>query len=312
MPLDDTATTPADDTGHAARGRLAHGSHTALIDGNRLHYEVRGSGPVLLFPTPGWGPALGYLMPQPALERHCTVVYVDTRHSGASTGPDTANGYALDRFVADIEELRQHLGAERILVAGHSAGGYQALAYAIAHSDRVLGIVCIDGIAVQDDLRWREMLAQVERRREHPFYLARPGFLDAAVAILSGTDTTPRTTGEWLAAVGPLYFLYPDRAARVMGAMEIDEEVQALTRAAGFQQDDLLPQLHLITAPTLVIVGDADFLCGPVSQAARIHERITDSTLEVIVDCGHFPWIEQPALFDEAVDPWLTAKIPAL
>jgi proline iminopeptidase len=312
MPLDDTATTPADDTGSMAPGPLAHGSHTALIDGNRLHYEVRGSGPVLLFPTPGWGPALGYLMPQPALERHCTVVYVETRRTGASTGPDTADGYALARFVSDIEELRQHLGAPRILVAGHSAGGHQALAYGAEHPDRVLGILCIDGIAVQDDLRWRELLAKVESRREHPFYIARPGFLDAAVGILSGTDTTPRSTDATFAAIGPLYFHDPDLAAAFFPTMEVDEEVQALTRAAGFQGDDLLPRLPRITAPTLVIVGDDDFICDPVSQAQRIHDRVPGSALEVVPGSGHVPWIEQPALFDRAVDRWLAATISGL
>jgi proline iminopeptidase len=312
MPLDDTASLPADDTRAAARGPLASGSHTAPIDGNRIHYEVRGSGPVLLFPTPGWGPALGYLMPQPALERHCTVVYVDTRHTGASTGPDRPDQYTLARFVSDIEALRQHLGAPRVFVAGHSAGGHQALAYGAAHPDRVLGVICIDGIAAQDALRWRELLAKVESRRQHPFYLARPGFLDAAVAILSGADTTPRTTDATFAAIGPLYFHDPELAAPTFAAMEIDEEVQALTRAAGFQRDDLLPRLHRITAPTLVVVGDDDPICDPVSQAQRIHDRIPGSTLEVVPGSGHVPWIEQPDLFHRAVDRWLAAVVAGL
>jgi proline iminopeptidase len=312
MPLDDTATMPADDSGSIAPGPLAHGSHTAVIDGNRIHYEVRGTGPVLLFPTPGWGPALCYLMPQPALERHCTVVYVDTRHTGASTGPDSADQYTLAHFVSDIEELRQHLGAPRVFVAGHSAGGHQALAYGAEHPDRVLGLICIDGIAAQDDLRWRELLAKVESRRQHPFYLARPGFIDAAVGILSGADTTLRTTDATFAAIGPLYFHDPELAAPTFAAMDIDEEVQALTRAAGFQSDDLLPRLHRIACPTLVVVGDDDFICDPVSQAQRIHDRIAGSVLEVVPGCGHVPWVEEPVLFDRAVDQWLAATVAHL
>ncbi|GAB3605168.1 alpha/beta fold hydrolase [Conyzicola nivalis] len=290
--------------------QLAEGSHVAEIDGNRIHYEVRGSGPVLIAPTPGWGPSLGYMMPLPALERHCTVVYFDTRHSGESTGPERADAYTLGHFVSDIEGLRQHLGSPMVFLAGHSAGGHQVLAYGIAHSANLLGIICIDGIAAQDELRAREMLKMMESRRSHPFFQARPGFVDTAVQMMTGSDTTARTTDELFAALGPFYFHDPALAAGVFAAMQIDEAVQGYSRAAGFQRDNLLDGLHRIAVPTLIIVGDDDFICDPVSQGARIHERVRDSTLAVIHACGHVPWIEQPSEFDRVCDEWLAVMAP--
>lgn len=289
--------------------RLAHGRHFAEIDGNRIHYEVRGSGPVLIAPTPGWGPSLGYMMPLPALERHCTVVYVDTRHSGESSGPERGDQYTLAHFVSDIEGLRLHLGAPQVFLAGHSAGGHQVLAYGIRYSENLLGIICIDGIAAQDEARATEMLARMEARRSHPFFAARPGFVDTAVRMLGGQDTTPRTTDEVFAAIGPFYFHDPAIAAGVFATMEIDEQVQGYARESGFQRDNLLEDLHRISVPTLVIAGDDDFICDPVTQAARIAARVPDSTLEVIPDCGHVPWIEQPDAFDRVCDGWLRARI---
>lgn len=286
--------------------RLAPGSHTADVNGNRLHYEVRGSGPVMLFPSPGWGPSISYLLPQPALEQHCTVVYFDTRHSGDSTGPEQPDQYTLSHFVADIEGLRQHLGAPRVFLAGHSAGGQQVLAYGIEHSEHLLGIIAIDAIAAPDELRTRELLAAMERRRTHPFYETRPGFVDAAIAMMTGADTTPRSITETLDAIGPFYFHDPELAATVMPTLQIDETANGYANASGFQSDDVLADLHRIDVPTLVVVGDDDFICDPVSQAARIVERIAGSTLAVIGDSGHVPWAEQPERFAAACDEWLT------
>jgi proline iminopeptidase len=292
--------------------RLTPGSHTADVNGNRLHYEVRGSGPVLLFPSPGWGPSIAYLMPQPALEAHCTVVYFDTRHSGESTGPEDPTQYTLAHFVADIEGLRQHLGGQRVFLAGHSAGGQQVLVYAIGHSADLLGVIAIDAIAAPDDLRRQELMAAIERRRDHPFYVSRPGFLDAGLAIVTGTDSTPRSMTDVLDAIGPFYFHDPELAADVMPTLDVDETVNGYANASGFQGDDVLADLHRITVPTLVVVGDDDFICDPVSQAARIHLRIAGSTLAVIEDSGHVPWAEQPARFHAEVDAWLAATTAAL
>jgi proline iminopeptidase len=289
--------------------RLQPGSHVAEIDGNRLHYEVRGSGPVMLLPSPGWGPSIDYIMPLPVLEEFCTVVYLDTRHSGSSTGPERADQYTLAHFVSDLEALRQHIGGPRMFVAGHSAGGHQALAYGIEHGEHLLGIIAIDAIVIQDDVRTAELLKAMEARRTSPFYTDRPGYVDSALAIMTGADTTPRSFREVLQAIWPFYFHSPDRADEFLSSLQIDEDVNALSRSAGFQTDDLLADLHRIAVPTLVIVGDDDFICDPVSQAGRIHESIAASTLTVIQASGHFPWVEQPAAFEAACREWLAAVV---
>ena len=57
---------------------------------------------------------------------------------------------------------------------------------------------------------------------------------------------------------------------------------------------------------SLLIHGDDDFQCDAVSQGERAHQRIPSPTLEIVKDCGHFPWADQPAAFDAAVDAWFT------
>lgn len=116
---------------------LTLSEHFANINGIVIHYYVRGDGPVLLFPSPGWGPSVNYVIPMNCLEKHCTVVYFDARHSGKSTGPENPESYKLENFVADIEALRIYLNQPKIFIAGHSGGGHQVLAYAIEYNDRL-------------------------------------------------------------------------------------------------------------------------------------------------------------------------------
>ncbi|WP_285709426.1 alpha/beta hydrolase [Microtetraspora sp. NBRC 16547] len=55
-----------------------------------------------------------------------------------------------------------------------------------------------------------------------------------------------------------------------------------------------------ITAPTLVITGAHDFICGPAWGRLR-HEGIADSRLVLLEDSGHLGHIEQPGTFASAI-----------
>jgi proline iminopeptidase len=283
---------------------LTAGEHFADVNGFTMHYHVAGAGPVLLLPSPGWGPSVDYLMPMPVLERHCTVVYFDARHSGKSSGPERADQYTLEHFVADIEALRVHLGGPKVFVAGHSAGGHQALAYGIDHSEHLLGIIAIDALAAADEVRMHEMMKMIDKRRTEPFYRAHPAYIDEALAVMSGNGGQPLTIREILAKTGAFYFHDPELAADGFATMQVDDQLLQYSQASGFQSRNLLPDLHRITAPTLVVVGDDDFTCDPVSQAMRIHDALPGSSLAVIPDCGHLPWVEQPDAFAAACTSW--------
>jgi proline iminopeptidase len=67
---------------------------------------------------------------------------------------------------------------------------------------------------------------------------------------------------------------------------------------------DLRAQLALITAPTLVITGDEDFLCGPLN-AAEIAGGIDGSRKVIVGDSGHMIFVEQPEAFETEVSDFL-------
>jgi pimeloyl-ACP methyl ester carboxylesterase len=56
--------------------------------------------------------------------------------------------------------------------------------------------------------------------------------------------------------------------------------------------------------PTLVVVGNADFVC-PRSEAEYLHREIAYSKLLAIENAGHFHWLEQPQQFFDGIRTFL-------
>lgn len=80
-----------------------------------------------------------------ALERagHRVVTY-DARGHGESDPAPPGEGYGYPRLVADLERVVDaEVGAAPFVLAGHSMGAHTAVAYALAHPDRLTGLVAI-------------------------------------------------------------------------------------------------------------------------------------------------------------------------
>ncbi|MBA3499223.1 MAG: alpha/beta fold hydrolase, partial [Deltaproteobacteria bacterium] len=63
--------------------------------------------------------------------------------------------------------------------------------------------------------------------------------------------------------------------------------------------------LEKISAPTLVLAGDDDFITPADLCSAVLAKSIPQAQLSVIRDSGHFPHLEMPVTFDAEVRAWL-------
>ncbi len=135
----------------AAEGRSAADGGFAPSDGARLWTTASGDGPdlVLLNGGPGCSDYLGPVAS--LLEDACRVIRFEPRGCGRS---DWDGNYELDVTLADVEAIRRHHGVERWVVVGHSAGADFALAYALRHPDRTLGVVGLAGGRLVNDRDW--------------------------------------------------------------------------------------------------------------------------------------------------------------
>ena len=102
---------------------LENGSFTAELNGFQIHYEVHGSGPVLMTVPNSWGLSLAGLraLYRP-LEDHLTMVYFDPRGMGGSGPVVEESDMGLEAVRQDFDALRRHLGLDKVNAIGWSNG----------------------------------------------------------------------------------------------------------------------------------------------------------------------------------------------
>jgi proline-specific peptidase len=271
-------------------------------DGRKLTYRKLGTGPVLVVHPGGPGFSSAYIGDLAGLWEQFTLVILNPRGTGPSDRPADRGAYHVDDYVSDLEELRNHLALERMNLLGYSHGGIVAQAYASERPGRVSRLVLSSTAARFGPEQQAATQAAKEKRSEQPWYA------DAAAAMEEETDGA---TDEQLRAIVfremPLYFArfgeveagYLDtfRSERINGdpLRVFGEEIATL---------DMRSRLPSITAPTLVMTGEDDFICGPVC-AAEMSAAIPGAREVIVGDAGHMIFVEQAQAFHDEVADFL-------
>lgn len=100
-----------------------------------LHYEAHGTGPALLL-LHGNGEDHTYFIHQTAcFSAAYRVIAIDTRGHGQS--PRGEAPFTIAQFARDLLDFMDAMGLDKAHILGFSDGGNIALAFALAHPDRV-------------------------------------------------------------------------------------------------------------------------------------------------------------------------------
>jgi proline iminopeptidase len=222
--------------------------------------------------------------------------YYDHRGNGRSGRPDVQS-LTFDGFTSDAEALRRHLGFERVAIIGHSFGGFIALEYALRYPDRVSHLILADTAPAIDYAE--EIVTNAQARSADP---------DVLQEFFEPSSYDDIAFTYHMRAIMPLYFhRYDERVADQL-VMNKPLSSSAYNRnAALIEEYDVTSRLGEITAPTLILVGEDDFITPP-SQALRLQRGIPNSKLVVLPESGHYSHIETPGNFVEAVRKWLVAQ----
>jgi 2-hydroxymuconate-semialdehyde hydrolase len=245
------------------------------VGGERIHLIERGNGPPLLLVHGFPSNAAAWSAIVPRLEGERSMVALDMVGFGQSTRrprrPMTGDAYA-DRLVALMDALE----LQRIDVAGLSWGGSVVQRLAARHPERVRRLVLLASVSAA-----------------HVLPLRTSNLLGLAVAVrfpsiarrvvrrfLGRTSADPDLPVETLvqAYVGPL------QRAGTLAAMR-----RFVRDTAATQPIDL----RTITAPTLVVVPQADRIVPPARQE-EIATLIPNARYEPIPGAGHAVQFEAP------------------
>src|SRR5258708_2621800 len=147
---------------------LIPGEYDTTINGVRLHYTVRGSGPALIAHSGGPGMDARCWDDFAGIDQFCTVIAIHPRGSGLSgSAPDDA--YLLPDYAADVEALRIHLGLDKPIVMGWSHGGMVAQQFAATYPDSLSDLILFDTAAY-----FGEFLGDIEAAgkefKDQPWY----------------------------------------------------------------------------------------------------------------------------------------------
>ncbi len=265
------------------------------VNGTDLHVETVGTGPPLLLLHGGLGLDHTYFRPYfDQLADVATVVYYDHRGNGRSARPaDYPSEMTLEALVADAVALLDELGFERATVLGHSYGGFIAQLLAIAHPDRLSGLVLVDTAPAFD-------------------YEPAPTGTDDQMAafgeVFSGPAADDATWRRLWTSIWPMYFHTYDaeEAARIDAGTHYAAD--AWNTSAGLLATfNTLDALGSMPVPSLVVAGRHDFITPPDPGAARIADLIPTSELVVYEQSGHYPFVEEEAAFFADLRAFLAA-----
>jgi len=270
-------------------------------EGLTLSYERRGSGPLLVCHPGGPGGSSAEFRDFAGLDDTFELVLFSPR---GSAGSDAAADYGLASYVADLEALREHLGVEQLDLLGFSHGGIVAMAYAAAFGPRIRRLLLVDTLAVWGEDAEAAMQRAIESRGNEPW------FAEAQKAIEEEQAVEFSSAAELIANLQrqiPLYFHRWEGHERIGRELATDfahAEPLRHFNTVEFPTLDLRRELRTIGAPTLVVVGADDFICGTFCADAIVRE-LPNARLVTIPDSGHFVYIEQPEAFRAALTDFL-------
>ena len=281
------------------------------VNDTELYFDVEGAalvpdGPAMrerptvlvLHGGPGYDHA--YFKPAPpALIDAAQIVYLDQRGQGRSARVPVES-CTVEQMADDAAVFCRTLGVERPSVLGHSFGGFVALHLALRLPNLVGSLSLVDSAASSADVD-----GAMERLEE----LHGPEVRAAAEPVFGG-DVSEEVMERFGRLVTSAYVHSPEKVGPVMeawGRSAFTQEVAEHFFGNLAALYDVRERLGEIGVPTLVMVGESDWLIPP-SASRVIAEGIPGAELVVIPDAGHFSLVERPEAYADAVRPFLSTS----
>jgi pimeloyl-ACP methyl ester carboxylesterase len=223
-----------------------------------------------------------------AFAKHYHVLRFDQRGHGASRTQDTE--YSRCRDVLDV---MKHVGIEKAVMIGCSCGGQLALDLAVAHPERVSGVVWVCGGLSglpwpPPDLDTWEEMKQVE-------------ILEALTEAKKMDELADAETHMWVNGLGQA----KDRASAAIYRRVLQTVKASQDRKDGKAKEipinpTAIERLSALKIPMLLVIGGLDVESTQWS-ASHILKGLPSAQKVVFEDAAHLPSAEQPNRFNKVV-----------
>jgi proline iminopeptidase len=256
---------------------VVHGKGEFLnLLGHKIWYESSGQGGPLLL-IPGAGGAHDYFHPFFApLERSFRVIYFDAFGRGNSEHAKSPAEYTFEHDIDEIEALRQALHLGRIMVYGHSYGGFVAQGYALKYPDSVSKVIVSNIFLSGEDFQISNEQFNDQLKAYFPELWAQIVQLRARGFVSSSPELQQVTGPYFLPTLVEMFYFYDPQNAKAILPFwnEHNFSAEQWNAVAGPDADfkvggdlgklDLRPRLSSIKVPIMIVAGRHD---GIVSMA---------------------------------------------
>ena len=221
-------------------------------------------------------PASGNLWREivPALAQDFTVIVPDLPGVGMSILG--SREVSIAQLASAMLELLDYLKVEKTLVAGHSMGGYIALAMAANAPDRLSGLSLVHSTAMPDDdekkSSRRKAIALIEKG-------GKEAFINASVTSLFAPafkEQHPQVIAQ-----------------QISEGIAVPDETLIAFYNAMIERPSTLDILHKVDFPVQWIIGEQDSVI-PKAKGIQQSSVARVSFVSVYENCGHMSMLEDP------------------
>jgi pimeloyl-ACP methyl ester carboxylesterase len=239
-----------------------------------LAYKRLGNGPALVllhgFPEDGdlWNNITGILSQQ------YTLIIPDLPGAGGSRYD--GDQLTMELMAESVYSILEHEGIDKAVVAGHSMGGYTAMAFAELYSHKVNGLSMVHSVASADDDEKKNV-------RRKAIQLIRNGGKEAFLK-----QSTPGLFAEGFRTQHPETI-----KQQIERGMQVSDESIIAFYNAMIMRPDRTSTLSAATYPIQWIIGKEDNI-APVSKVLEQAQLSNITFVSLYNDAAHMSMIEQP------------------
>ncbi|KAK9980222.1 hypothetical protein ABG768_013602 [Culter alburnus] len=270
----------------------------------------------------GFGGGVGLWIRNLDALSHSRPVYVfDLLGFGRSSRPSFPSDSSLaeEQFVSSIEQWRQSLGLERMILLGHSLGGYLATSYTIQYPERVSHLILVDAWGFPE--RPQPQLQESGDQGSQLKRVSPPRWVKALASVFSLFNPLAviRAAGPW--GPGLVNRFRPDFKRKFEDLFEDDTMTQyiyhcnaqspsgevgfkAMSESLGWAKRPMVQRVNLLppSTPVSMLYGSLSWVDSSTGHTVIQIRGKSPTSVTLIEDASHHVYADQPEEFNRVVE----------
>jgi pimeloyl-ACP methyl ester carboxylesterase len=261
---------------------------TVDVYSQKIHYLEGGTGPTVILLHGLGADATNWGSTGPALASKYHVVIPDQIGFGKSDKPMI--NYRIATLVDFLNGFCKKTGIAKAAIVGNSLGGWTAMAFTLAHPEKVEKMVLVDSAGYSFEKTGT-------RASRETLMGLNPSTIEGAKTLMSAVFANKQMAND---AVAEQVFT---EHLRKNDGYTINAFIDSIVRG----EDVVDGKLGAIKVPTLVLWGREDGLTA-LAGGKMLAQEIAGSEMVIFDRCGHVPQIECSGPFNAALLKFLAGE----